>query len=185
METEYGRRLLSHERGNPDTERKPKPKPPRHFSTLPAERKRRDSRVFGTGCEQFSAETGFSTIDSPGVDGDSNADDHFGTALAAGDFTGDGFMDLAIGIPRADTGSSPGGGVSVLHGSVAGITAAGNNFLVPGTPFDVFGAALAVGDFTGDGKDDLAVGAPGHPANGGRRPLCGFWRRRRTEHDQQ
>jgi hypothetical protein len=106
------------------------------------------------------------TLDTPGVDGTASFDDHYATALAAGDFSGDGFADLAVGIPRVDQGESPGGAVSVMPGSASGITPVGNDFLVAGTPFDVFGGSLAVGDFTGDGKDDLAVGAPGNHANG-------------------
>ena len=36
VETEHGRRILRHKTGKPRNGSKPKPKPPRHLSTLPA-----------------------------------------------------------------------------------------------------------------------------------------------------
>jgi len=97
--------------------------------------------------------------------------DRFGEALAAGDFNGDGFDDLAVGAPREDAG--PGvddiGEVSVVYGSAQGLSATGVEplweDLLFGTgaseAFDNFGRALAAGDFDGDGIDDLAVGVSG------------------------
>src|SRR5262245_1095701 len=41
----------------------------------------------------------FWTQESPGVAGDSDLGNRFGSALAAGDFDHDGFSDLAIGVP--------------------------------------------------------------------------------------
>ncbi|MEV4417071.1 M4 family metallopeptidase [Catellatospora sp. NPDC049609] len=92
----------------------------------------------------------------------------FGAALAAGDFNGDGFGDVAVGAP-GNSGNR--GGVKVLYGAAAGLasTGAGVNWFtqdtgaVPDTAEDgdQFGAALAAGDFNGDGRTDLAVGAPG------------------------
>ena len=60
------------------------------------------------------------------------------------------------------------GAVNVLYGSAGGLTAAGRPALAPGQPRrhrraeagDLFGSALAAGDFDGDGFDDLAVGVP-------------------------
>jgi hypothetical protein len=72
--------------------------------------------------------------------------------LAAGDFDGDGFDDLAIGVPEEDVGgASDAGAVNVLFGSAAGLTAAGSQIWhqdsagVPGAAenFDRFGNVLA------------------------------------------
>jgi hypothetical protein len=59
--------------------------------------------------------------------GTPEAGDHFGTALASGDFDGDGFSDLAIGIPgksrviggHTDAGA---GAVMIIYGSANGLT---------------------------------------------------------------
>ncbi len=106
---------------------------------------------------------------TPSVIGMAETNDHFGYALAAGDFNGDGRDDLAIGVPDEDIGSiNSGGAVNVLPGTASGLTAAGDqlwhqnsagigSFVEAG---DRFGAALAVGDFNNNGRDDLAVGVP-------------------------
>ena len=104
------------------------------------------------------------------VVGTSEALDHFGAALAAGDFDGDDFDDLAIGVRNESLGTLAvrAGAVNVLYGSLAGLTDQDNQFWTQTVPFiqdaaedhDQFGAALATGDFNNDGYDDLAVGVP-------------------------
>ena len=64
--------------------------------------------------------------DSPGVEDTAEEIDQFGTTLAAGDFNGDGFADLAIGVPSEDTGGrNDDGSVNVLYGSAGGLQATG------------------------------------------------------------
>ncbi|MBZ0090441.1 MAG: hypothetical protein K8H90_08700, partial [Thermoanaerobaculia bacterium] len=92
----------------------------------------------------------------------------FGSALAAGDFDGDGFADLAVGVPDEEVGGDQNAGaVHVYYGSVAGLTSVGEQLFdqdSPGIgggaePGDFFGATLAAGDFDLDGFADLAIGA--------------------------
>lgn len=91
--------------------------------------------------------------------------DGFGASLAAGDFDGDGFDDLAIGAP-GESGAS--GAVTVLRGSRYGLTASGSQFwnealVTRSSPNSnsSFGLSVVAGDFNRDGRDDLAIGAPG------------------------
>jgi hypothetical protein len=104
------------------------------------------------------------TQDHVGMDGSCENDDHFGWALAAGDFDGDGRDDLAIGVP----GENDGGGFQLMYGGSAGLSALDNNLwtqddspAVADEAGDLLGASLAVGDFDHDGFDDIAVGAHG------------------------
>ncbi len=94
------------------------------------------------------------------------SDDHFGVALAAGDFNGDTFSDLAIGMPGGDIGSIESAGrVLLIDGSPSGLDmqTARNFTLLPSgrTALAQAGQALVWADFNADGYGDLAVGVPG------------------------
>lgn len=131
----------------------------------------------------YSTAGGLSTVNtqiwhqnSAGVLGIAEENDRLGAALTAGDFNGDGYADLAIGVPYESVDSAVGAGaVNVLYGSAEGLLAAGNQIWHQqytdiegrGEAYDRFGTAVTSGDFNGDGYDDLAVGVPGEDLNAG------------------
>jgi hypothetical protein len=101
------------------------------------------------------------------------AGDRFGQVLNWGNFNGDDFGDLAVGLPNEDVGSIvDAGAVHVIYGSETGLTATGDQFwsqnsVLNGVEIrdasetsDQFGRALSGGDFNGDGTSDLAIGVP-------------------------
>ncbi len=108
--------------------------------------------------------------------GNSESIDRFGSAIAAGDFDGDGFDDLAIGINEQVPSFTkrPGYGV-IAYGGRAGL---GRAHWITQHPVgadedgDRFGAAFATADIDGRGNDELIVGAPGEAP--GADPSAGF-----------
>jgi hypothetical protein len=101
------------------------------------------------------------------LSGESNqAGDQFGASLAGGDLNGDGFADLAIGTPGKAPGTAPHGGfVIVFKGSSSGVAKGWITYQKDAggaaEAGDKSGAAMAIGNVTGDSHADLVVGAPG------------------------
>ena len=104
------------------------------------------------------------------IEGSSEIDDQFGFSVHSGDFNGDGFDDLAVGVPEESIDSiDKAGAVNIIYGSVIELVDDGNQIFyqdfgsIEGSSEsnDLFGYSIAAGDFNGDSYDDLAVGVQG------------------------
>ena len=116
--------------------------------------------------------------DVSGVAGVSEPFDHFGQVLAMGNFNGDDYDDLVIGVPGENVESPTlqldAGAIVVLFGSEKGLTAAGSQEIHEGSGSlggaqanAHFGYSLAPGRFNSDHYWDLAVGVPDRDVDAG------------------
>jgi len=97
------------------------------------------SVLLGNGDGTFQNHVDYLTLESP-------------TSVVVGDFDGDGKLDLAV---AAEAGTSSDAGVSVLLGN-------GNGTFQPHVDYvtGFYPSLMALGDFNGDGRPDIAVADP-------------------------
>jgi FG-GAP repeat protein len=126
--------------------------------------------IYGSASGLTSARDQVLTQNTAGVPGAAESADGLGRRLAAGDLNGDGAAELVAGAPEENLGRDVNaGGFHVLVGSSSGLVTSGSGFItqdsrgVQGSAErqDRLANALPVGDFNGDGRGDLAAGAPG------------------------
>jgi hypothetical protein len=97
--------------------------------------------------------------------------DRFGVRVAVGNFNGDSYDDIAVGVLNEDVGTvADAGAVNVIYGSLGGLSATQvadqfwhqdvSNVEDAAESTDQFGSRVAVGNFNDGGYDDLAIGAP-------------------------
>ena len=130
--------------------------------------------VFGT-TDGFDSELDLTSLDGSNgftISGIDNDDNLLGFAVSsAGDFNGDGFDDIIIGAPVADSANGEySGEVYLLFGKSNGFNAdidlteldANDGFIITGlNKFDQLGSSVSsAGDIDGDGFDDLIISAP-------------------------
>ncbi len=105
--------------------------------------------------------------DTFGIVGTPEEGDLFGSSIAAGDYNGDGYDDLAVGSPGEGVASQMNAGaVNVIYGAPGGLTVIGDSLWTQNVAGiedgaqagDTFGGVLAAGDFNHDGYADLAIG---------------------------
>ena len=123
---------------------------------------------FSTGSDLSITSNRLYSQDSTGIKGAAESSDQFGEVLAMGDLNGDGYDDIAVGIPNEKIGSIyQAGMVHLLFGSSNATSELTwdrvmhqNSLENPSSSeaYDQFGLALCIADFNGDGYMDLTVG---------------------------
>ncbi|WP_232789849.1 FG-GAP and VCBS repeat-containing protein [Streptomyces jeddahensis] len=122
--------------------------------------------------------------DTSGVPGANEPGDNFGASLAVGDVTGDGYADVAVGVPgETVSGVTQTGAAVLLKGTATGLAGTGAQAFhqatigVPGAAEadDWFGSAVRVADVDGNGAADVAIAAKGEDVFSGSTRDGGDW----------
>ncbi|MFJ7272646.1 FG-GAP repeat protein [Streptomyces sp. NPDC099050] len=115
--------------------------------------------LYGSASGVSPARRAVITQNSPGVPGEAEFWDLFGSSVSAADLDGDGFSDLVVGTPNESWGGHDSAGVvTVLWGSRSGLVS-GSNLTTPGIAINSYGQEVAA--TTLGGKPLVVVGADG------------------------
>ena len=126
--------------------------------------------IYGSATGTTSAGSQAWSQGSGGIPSNFDVGEHFGAALAVGNFGGGEHDDVAFGVPdeRLPAGASA-GVVHVIYGTATGLSSTNNQLFtqntagVPDDPEagDRFGATLAAANYGNTAEADLAVGSTG------------------------
>jgi hypothetical protein len=103
---------------------------------------------------------------TPTAGGSLSRNDQFGRSLCVADFDGDGFDELAIGVPGEIVNTRQrAGAMRVLHGGASGLDTSAVDVWTQNSPsirgraerLDEFGSACSTGDLDADGNADLVI----------------------------
>ena len=127
----------------------------------------RSALIAGIACfGVFSSSVGIGALPTTSlpVYGDTSGEGSRTTVAELGDVNGDGFSDYAVGKPYADANGTDSGIVYVFLGpgvaAPASLDVATASFTITGHGGELLGFSVAGGDFNGDGRADIGIGAP-------------------------
>ena len=123
--------------------------------------------VVGFGVFSSSIGIGALPTSSLPIFGDTTTNASRTTVAMLGDVNGDGLQDYAVGMPYSDAGGADSGIVYVFLGrpgalapNPTAVNVGAASFTITGHGGELLGFAVAGGDFNGDGRNDIGIGAP-------------------------